>query len=168
MDRTDILKAYFLFNSKYYLDKFEKFENGKKISFNFWAGFFGIMWFVYRKMYKQAVIIFFLTFALELISAIIIAIILYLNSIEFDKSYISIINYIIYAISFVLLGFVGNFYYFRKAKTIVNGYIINTDLTNLTSSDLNIIRNRGGVDMKNAIILAVVLSAISIIVKIVN
>ena len=39
-------------SAKRYLPKFKKFENGKKLSFNFAAFFFAPYWFFYRKLYK--------------------------------------------------------------------------------------------------------------------
>ncbi len=44
-------------NAPKYLGKFKKFEEGKKVSFNFAAFFFGFMWLFARKLYKYGLII---------------------------------------------------------------------------------------------------------------
>ncbi|SHJ94769.1 Protein of unknown function [Clostridium cavendishii DSM 21758] len=42
-------------NSKFYNEKFELFDNGKKLSWN-WATFFlGGLWFIYRKLYAVGI-----------------------------------------------------------------------------------------------------------------
>ena len=50
------LSAYVRRNVKRYLPLFKKFENGRKISFNFAAFFFGPLWYFFRKMYKFGII----------------------------------------------------------------------------------------------------------------
>ncbi len=50
-----------------YLDRFRKFESGKKISFNFAAFFFGFMWMFSRKLYKYGLIIMVLLATVSLI-----------------------------------------------------------------------------------------------------
>ncbi len=43
-------------NSDYYINAWEKIENGKVLSINWGALFFGVGWFLYRKMYVEAAI----------------------------------------------------------------------------------------------------------------
>jgi hypothetical protein len=168
MDRKDLIGAYFLTNSKYYLDKFEKFENGEKFTFNFWAGFFGIIWFVYRKMYKQAVIIYLLNLVLTIFFVLFFPMLIYSNSIRFDNSFRTIYNLIVYAISFIVLGFISNNLYNQKVKLIVDNFIDNKGLEKLSNSDLDILRLQGGVNMNGAIFISVILFVIQIIARIIN
>ncbi len=46
------LATYVQASARRYLPKFKKFEEGKKLSFNFAAFFFAPYWFFYRKLYK--------------------------------------------------------------------------------------------------------------------
>jgi DNA-directed RNA polymerase subunit RPC12/RpoP len=49
------LTSYVRKNTKRYVPLFEKFENGKKVSFNAGAFFFGPLWFFFRKLYKAGI-----------------------------------------------------------------------------------------------------------------
>lgn len=57
MKDYDLYKAYFYNDSEYYLRKLEKIDNKEYFTFNIYAFFFGIFWFIYRKMYAEAAII---------------------------------------------------------------------------------------------------------------
>ena len=43
-------------NTEYYQKAFDRLEKEKKITFNFAAGFFPILWLVFRKMYGWAML----------------------------------------------------------------------------------------------------------------
>ncbi len=49
------LTGYVRKNTKRYIPLFEKFEDGKKVSFNAGAFFFGPLWFFFRKLYKAGI-----------------------------------------------------------------------------------------------------------------
>ena len=163
MDRIDIFKAFFTQDSKYYSGKLEKFEHGEKYSFNFWAGFFGLTWFIYRKMNIQAVVIFFILFVLTLISAVIFQL---LN--PYDKSNGLYTMLIIWVLSFVILGFIGNNLYLKKSIQAVNNFINENGLENIDNSMINKIRKIGGTSMMNALIIVGVMILIQIIIKIIK
>ncbi len=45
------LRAFIGEKADYYMEKFEKFEKGNSVSWNWAAFFFGVLWMFYRKMY---------------------------------------------------------------------------------------------------------------------
>ncbi len=49
------LAVYTRTSARNYIKKFKRFENGKKLSFNFGAFFFAPGWFFYRKLYKVGI-----------------------------------------------------------------------------------------------------------------
>lgn len=51
-NKAEDLAVFVQASAKRYLPKFKKFENSKKLSFNFAAFFFAPYWFFYRKLYK--------------------------------------------------------------------------------------------------------------------
>ncbi|ACO03033.1 MAG TPA: DUF2628 domain-containing protein [Persephonella sp.] len=68
---TEEIKAFVGEKSDYYIKKFEKFEKGGSISWNWSAFFFGVLWMFYRKMYLYGTGIFlgilFLNIILEIL-----------------------------------------------------------------------------------------------------
>ncbi|WP_457640580.1 DUF2628 domain-containing protein [Persephonella sp.] len=54
------MEAFIGKKAEYYLNKFEKFEKGNAVSWNWAAFFFGVLWMFYRKMYLYGLIAFFL------------------------------------------------------------------------------------------------------------
>ena len=53
---ADELSRYVRKNVKRYIPLFDRFEKGKKFSFNFGAFFFGPLWYFFRKLYKFGII----------------------------------------------------------------------------------------------------------------
>jgi Protein of unknown function (DUF2628) len=161
MDKEQIVKAFFQTNHKYYFDRFNK--NSKVVTFNIWPALFGLFWFVYRKMYKQAFVIFISMILLEIVVGFVI---LYGFNVSFDdynKSYRLLNSGIVYLISFITLGLIGNKIYFYKAKIAINDFTSKHDLDNTDDSRLAIIRNKGGVDYKSVIVIIVIFILINII-----
>ena len=99
-------------NTAYYLKIFrEKDNDGVKEPWNWIAAIFGVGWFAYRKMYKNARTFFFLIITIETVQMIIIA-----NSIFFP------ISVILELALFLYFGVTGNHKYYlhvnRKIKEI--------------------------------------------------
>lgn len=162
MNKTDLFKAYFTENSSFYLAKLERLEQGKKYSFNFEAGFFGIIWFFYRKMYKEGIIIFLIFTAIAAVTEITLSLI---NPYDESNGIYSQLS--LWALQFVTLGFLGNWIYLAKSKKVVDKFIskpiTDTDvidnieiLENIDSSSLNKLRIVGGTSFISAIVCIVV------------
>jgi hypothetical protein len=163
MERIELFKAYFTQESKYYADKLERIEQGKKTTFNFWAGFLGLIWFFYRKMYVQGFIILLSTLFLAFIIGIIIAI---LN--PYDISNVLYNQIIMWILSFVTLGFIGNRLYINKSRKIISEFILkyDHDLEKIKSSMADELRLKGGTSLSSALICAGILILFQIISKI--
>jgi len=161
--RIDLYNAFFTTESKYYAKRFDEFEKGSKIQFNFWAGFFGVGWFLYRRLTNQAIWIFFLRIVLSGI----INLILKLN--YFGSMDMQLLRFlIIYSLSFIVLGFLGNYIYFKKAKRVVEPYLTGTGIDNIDDSILNKIRHKGGVHINSAYIYFVILIILFIFGLVIN
>lgn len=160
MERIDLFKAFYTQKSKYYADQLEKFEQGERLSFNFWAGFFSVTWFIYRKMYKQAIIIFLIILALTIISAVILQLI---N--PYDSSNEVYVKIFFYIFDFVVLGFIGNKLYISKSIKSVESFINEHGLENVDNSLMNKLRAKGGTSIVNALIFEVIMILIQIIAK---
>lgn len=57
-DTREELKTFVGDKFEYFFSKWIMFDNGKWVSFNLAAFFLGMIWFLYRKMYLEAVVIF--------------------------------------------------------------------------------------------------------------
>ena len=131
MERIDIYKAFFTEESRYYASCFERFELNKKFSFNFYAGLFGLIWYCYRKLYKQAVILFFI---FVLFGLFIWILLLLIN--PHDNMNRSYVLWIMVLVRFVILGFASNYVYFNKSKKIVEPFIEKYQLENIDNKML--------------------------------
>jgi len=58
MDDVTLYEAYFQKSKSYYLNRLDWYLKGQKYSFNLFAFLFGLFWFMYRKMYLEAAVIF--------------------------------------------------------------------------------------------------------------
>lgn len=90
-------------NANYYIAKWEELGEGNKISWNWSAFFFGLIWFAYRKMYPH-------TFAM-----LIFSIILYIVQVKFNTSewVVALTNL---SMS-IVLGMFGNYLYYDYSKS---------------------------------------------------
>lgn len=111
---TDLSRYQHFFqqNSSYYIDKVQKFNEGKYFTFNLPAFLLGFIWFLYRKMYLEAFLLLAVIFAESALEE-------YLRSrSELDPQTLAgqLISTLIIS---TILGFTANYFYIRKAnKTI--------------------------------------------------
>jgi hypothetical protein len=160
MERIDLFKAYFTQESAYYAQKLEQFNQGKRFTFNFWAGFLGIVWFFYRKMYVQGIIIFFSTFIL----ATFLALVLSLTN-PGDTSNNQYNLYITSILSFVILGFLGNNLYIKQSQKIVANFVSKHHLLDHNNLKTNDLRDKGGTSLTAALICFGILIILQIVLK---
>ena len=96
-----LFELYFQKSKEYYLDKLTKYKSGQKFTFNIFAFLFGLFWFVYRKMYLQALIILLVIIGEGFIEQLILT-----NSVDENTS--SIINIISTIAIATITGLLGN------------------------------------------------------------
>jgi hypothetical protein len=149
MQRIDLYKEFFTHEKEYYAEKLVNFEQGKKYSFNFWAGLFGLSWFCYRKMYIQCIIIFIINSIFAVATAIAISIINPFNVGNYLYS-----QFVVWPLSFVVLGFLGNYLYLKKSMKIVDQVIMNDNPQKSETLKVAEIREKGGTSMTSALVCA--------------
>ncbi len=99
-------------NTEYYQQAFDKLEKENKTTFNFAAGFFPLLWLVFRKMYGWAILLILANFGIRRI--------LYALCTSSSSRNVS---YIFWLIVFVGFGFFGNNLYYKHVKSkIAKGY----------------------------------------------
>ncbi|MBO7454434.1 MAG: DUF2628 domain-containing protein [Alphaproteobacteria bacterium] len=109
-------------NTEYYQQVFDRLEKENKITFNFAAGFFPILWLVYRKMYGWAILFVLAGFGIRKVLYT-----LYTSSSSRNVGYIFLL------ISVVGFGFFGNTLYYKHVKSkIAKGY---AEIANYNSID---------------------------------
>ena len=59
------LIAYSGKQSEYYLEKYKSYKSGDKFSFSAWAFLVGVLWFLYRKLWFEALVIILIYFIIE-------------------------------------------------------------------------------------------------------
>jgi hypothetical protein len=110
MDKS-YFEVFFGNSSKYYLKKLDNYERGQKISFNLAAFFLGIFWFLYRKMYRQALWILAATFLYSMVDHLFLQ--RYYTSYPDVADVMPLISNLVFAI---FTGFFGNWLYISHAK----------------------------------------------------
>jgi len=149
MQRIDLYKEYFTYEKDYYAEKLVNLEQGKKYSFNLWAGLFGLIWFCYRKMYIQSVVIFIINSIFAVATAIAISIINPFNVGNYLYS-----QFVIWPLSFVVLGFLGNYLYLKKSMKVVDRIASGDDFQKYETDKITEIREKGGTSMVSALVCA--------------
>lgn len=108
-------ETFFKSSQEYYLRKLKQFQEGKRISFNLPALLFGCFWFIYRKMYKQALFLFAIIMVLSVLEQVLYRVFYPYNLELFQLIQISV------NIAFGLFsGFFGNWIYINHANRKVN------------------------------------------------
>lgn len=111
-NKEELYAAYFQKSSAYYLKRLEEYKKGNKTIFNVYAFFFGIFWLMYRKMYKEAVIIILILFVEGVLENAVLK-----NLPQQTQTSIDRILTIFFAL---VIGTAANSWYFRKAEKAVN------------------------------------------------
>ncbi|ALI99909.1 DUF2628 domain-containing protein [Rufibacter tibetensis] len=112
-DHEEYYRAYFGNDAEYYLQKLEQYREGRKITFNIAAFFFGIFWMLYRRMYKQGLII---MVALTVESYLLSLAIQQYGISESDARMLNNISTLFWS---TLVGFLGNWLYLKQAQAKV-------------------------------------------------
>ncbi|GAA5086751.1 hypothetical protein GCM10023210_08940 [Chryseobacterium ginsengisoli] len=108
----ELYESFFQERKDYYLEKLEKYEKGKKFTFNYATLIFGLFWFLYRKMYLEVIIIYSLLILETLFEN------LFLKHIIGEEQ--AIVFNICFTIVFLIcIGFTGNLLYLKKSKRII-------------------------------------------------
>jgi hypothetical protein len=122
---------------EYFSSKLESFENKRKISFNFHAFLFGFLWFLYRKMFRQALYLIGCVVLVSLVENLIFGARLV------NETYLSFIVNGANTLFFSLFtGFFGNWIYLAHAKKELSRIVQQTETDE--QQRLQLIRQRGG------------------------
>lgn len=107
-----LYERFFKPDKEYYLMQLEKYESGRKLSFNFSTLSLGILWFIYRKLYIEAL-------QLIVFIAIIAGLYFYLiRPLVGDTcNVICVLSFI--SILWIIIGFSANRIYIKKAKETI-------------------------------------------------
>ncbi len=109
----ELYKSFFQKRDDYYLEKLDKYYQGKKFTFNYATLIFGIFWFLYRKMYIEAIIIYSLISLESLFEN------LFLKRLIGEERTV-IFSLCVTVLFIITTGFSGNLLYLKKAMRIVS------------------------------------------------
>ena len=143
----ELFEEYFQKNKSYYSGKLEKYKSGQRFSFNVFAFFFGVFRFLYRKMYVEAIIIIFALILEGFLESIILT-----NKFEQDQS--AIVNILGTIIIWSIIGFLGNYFYLRKAEKTIKYAKQNYSNNELLKKYL---KKKGGVSFVFLLVIIVVI-----------
>lgn len=111
MEDDKLYAAYFKKDIEYYLNTFERYRNGNKYVFNVYAFFFGVFWFMYRKMYREALIIILVIVAEGYLEDILTA--------GMNETAIKVVTRISTIAIGIIVAMLANALYIRKAESII-------------------------------------------------
>ncbi len=121
-------------NADYYIAKWEELGDNSKISWNWAAFMFGLLWFAYRKMYPHA--FGFIIFSL---------ILQYIQVVMKTHPVVIVVSNIIISVA---IGMFGNYLYYQYAKTKIKQ--IKENIPDERLRTVEIVRN-GGTSLATAI-----------------
>lgn len=149
MEDDKLYAAYFKKDIDYYLNAIERDRNGSTYFFNVYAFFFGIFWFMYRKMYRESCII-----------ILVIVVEGYLED-KFTASMSETAIKVVSRISTIAIGIIvsmlANAIYIRKAENVIG-----KAKQELTDQEVLIshLQQKGGVSYRFLIIVLIVIVGI--------
>lgn len=121
MNEENYLLAYFGPQAEYYLQKHKAFHSGKKFTFNVSALLAGLFWFLYRKLYAQAAMLFVLYNVFVYLTTL-------LNDfVIMDVKIRDTIKFLPIVILPVICGFVGNNLYVKKSDKQIRMLLSQTE-----------------------------------------
>lgn len=133
----------------YYGRVFTKFKDGKILSWNWSACYFSCAWFVYRKMYFEAIMIALISVLVRVISVLIPEVAVFLS--------------VIYSLAYILVPLFANYLYYKK---------ISADYTEyealVRDEKEEFIKKRCGTFVTGAVIVGVISIIVNIIFNIVS
>ena len=143
----ELYSAFFMNDKEYYLKQLEKYQSGKRLNFNFSVIALGISWFIYRKLYKESIVIFLIIAGLTALNFLLI------------KPYLgkegNVLFFLIFALTFwAVLGFIANKIYIKKAELTVAAAKLNfQDDTEIRSEVIK----KGGVNALGLLLVFVII-----------
>lgn len=138
------LVAYFGRQPDYYLEMNQARLRGKKYQFNIGAFFCGVFWFLYRKLFKEALIIVLLLFVLGIVEETIYSSLSTSHEIQTAVFFLSTLVF------GLIYGFVGNSIYLAKAEKVIAKVLSETKEEDLR---INILSKKGGTSWSPFIII---------------
>lgn len=124
---------------EYYQDRYERFSEGTKATFNPYAFVFGAFWIAYRKMYVELIIFMLAIIALQTILIVTV-------NLEIGWS-----GKLLFA---GIVGGCANYFYFKKAtRTVTKAKEMYANITD----QLDYIKKEGGVSYVSVIVLGIII-----------
>ncbi len=150
--KEEYIRAFVKKRADYYVKKWKKFIEGKgKTSWN-WASFFFLhIWFAYRKMYTEAII---LVIILSLISSTVtrVSFKLIQNPESVSLLFLLFLLILLNLAVIISVGMFGNYIYYEKFLNVLKE-IDNPEIPE--EEKIKILEERGGTSIKGAILMAV-------------
>ncbi|OCA70788.1 hypothetical protein BBI01_12670 [Chryseobacterium artocarpi] len=112
MNQNQLYEDLFQKRNSYYLEKLELYENGKKFTFNYATFIFGLLWFLYRKMYLETIVIFLILYTETAFENFFLT-----DKIGIEQT--KLVSFIITILSLIVAGFSGNYLYIKRAKRTI-------------------------------------------------
>ncbi|UZU00031.1 DUF2628 domain-containing protein [Chryseobacterium fluminis] len=109
MDKIQLHEIFFQRSHSYYIEQLKYYEQGKKFRFSYSALIFGILWFLYRKMYLEFFIIFFVFYLGTIFENLVLT-----KLIGIEKT--KVVHFSVTILLLITLGIIGNNLYIKKAK----------------------------------------------------
>ncbi|HEX5169904.1 MAG TPA: DUF2628 domain-containing protein [Cyclobacteriaceae bacterium] len=120
IDDERYLIAYFGRQSDYYLEKYKAYHQGDRTTFNIGPFLAGVFWFLYRKLYKQLIIVMIAIIVLGFIE------VLLYDLFDIGDDTQNVFDFLLTWVFGGILGFLGNRLYFEQADKKINRILSET------------------------------------------
>jgi hypothetical protein len=136
VDNERYLLAYFGKQSGYYLRCYQSFQSGHRFTFNIGAFFGGLFWVMYRKLFRQVLIMIAVIFVIALVEEF-LYVRLKLNG-SAEQATTLVINFVVW----MALSFGGNYLYIQQTDKNLNAIL---NATPDEEKRMLLLRKKGGV-----------------------
>jgi len=141
--------AYFGRQSDYYLSKYKAYHAGDKFTFNIGAFFFGLFWFLYRKLFIE----FWAIIGLVLVTSVVE--VLVFDAVGLNDASRKPYDYLLMFAFATAYGFIGNYLYIKKADKKIAGILAETENED---ERIHLLHKKGGVSPAPFIVVGVLVA----------
>lgn len=153
-ENIDYYQSFFGSNYEYWTKEAVQLEMQGKTSFNLYAFFFGLFWFLYRKMFREVVVIVLVVMAVRYLEAVLI-----LNEIVAKENELVLSMCTTLGLS-SLFGLFANKLYLRHCHLQVT-QILAGDME--ANAKIEVLKNKGGISYISPIILLILMIVVNTI-----
>lgn len=156
IDNEDYLRAYFVNQSDYYIERYKYYHAGHKFNFSIVIFLCGMFWFLYRKLYVEFGLILAVLFTLSITEAMLF------DALGISESLQQTYGYILTLVVTFIISMTGEYLYLRRADKRIKEVL---DATDNEQERIALLTIKGGVSLIPFIVILLIILYLVIVNK---